>query len=172
MVRSLHFPVSQKKKKKRGEERGKKYSIPFGNPLVVQWLELRTPTAESPLSIPDQGVKILHVLQYGQKINKSETISHLAKPKLSASSCLHSPYCSRSLSQLCQRKFQASAGSGQNLGVSPDCCLHSTPVSTPEQILSTPPSTFTQDLLAKPQPLSLPWFIPSPSLTQSITMTS
>ena len=101
MVRSLHFPVSQKKKRNKERKRKKKGSITFGNPLVVQWLELRTPTAEGPVSIPDQGAKILQVLQYGQKINKSEIISDLAEPKQSASSSLHSPYCSQSLPQLC-----------------------------------------------------------------------
>lgn len=42
----------------------------IGNSLAVQGLELRISTAGGLSSIPDQGIKILHVMQCDQEIQK------------------------------------------------------------------------------------------------------
>ena len=50
-----------------------------GTSLAVQWLSLHTSTAGSVGSLPGQGPKILHAMQYGKKKKKVSCYQHLKK---------------------------------------------------------------------------------------------
>ena len=56
----------------------------MGTSLVVQWLRLciRSANAGGVGSIPDQGTRISHALQHGQKIKKREKIGSWSEKQI------------------------------------------------------------------------------------------